>query len=260
MIAGVASGIGEGLAALYLRDGASVTGTYRSSIDKARIAPAITSYCVDITRPQDISTIVAELRTHGYRWDVLISSIGTLTPIGGFLNTDFGEWKRSFETNYFGQLDLVHSLRPLSRANATVVLFTGGAPGGVLPSFSAYSVAKIALTKMVEYLDAEDPDVKYLIVGPGWVNTKIHAQTLEAGEAAGGNLHRTRDFLTAGKPGTPMEDIYGCINWLVEQPKQVVGGRNFSVVWDAWGTRPQSDTLLRRLADNPALFKLRRYE
>ena len=130
----------------------------------------------------------------------------------------------------------------------------------MLPRFSAYSVAKIALSKMVEYLDAENDNVKYVVVGPGWVNTKIHEQTLRAGGRAGENIDRIRGFLAAGGSGTPIQYIYDCINWLADAPKQLVGGRNFSVVWDTWGRRNGAAALAERLAADPDLFKLRRRE
>lgn len=260
MIAGVTSGIGEGLARLYRRDGAAVAGTYRRAEDADRLVEGVSGHRVDVTDTASVTALAAGLASAGYRWNVLISSIGSLEPIGAFNAIDFGDWKRSFEANYFGQLHMAHSLRALHAPGATVVFFTGGAPNGVLPRFSAYSVAKIALTKMVEYLDAEDADIKYVIVGPGWVNTKIHEQTLRAGERAGVNMERTRDFLAAGGSGTPIQDIYECIKWLADAPKRLVGGRNFSVVWDAWGRRNGAAALAERLAADPDLFKLRRRE
>ena len=260
LIAGVTSGIGEGLARLYRRAGTAVTGTYRRAEDADRLVEGVSGHRVDVTDGASVAALAADLKSAGYRWDMLISSIGTLEPIGAFHATDFEDWRRSFEANYFGQLHLVHALRALHAPGATVVFFTGGAPNGVLPRFSAYSVAKIALTKMVEYLDAEDDDIKYAIVGPGWVNTKIHEQTLRAGGRAGENIDRTRGFLAAGGPGTPIQDIYDCINWLADAPKQLVGGRNFSVVWDTWGSRNGVAELTGRLAADPDLFKLRRRE
>ncbi len=260
MIAGITSGIGEELAQFYVRDQASVCGTYRRADDANCIVAGASGYRVDVTDAASVEALHAELCDSGYQWDLLISCIGTLEPIGPFLSTNFQSWKCSFDTNYFGQLYLVHKLHTLHAPGATVVLFTGGAPNGVLPNFSAYSVAKIALTKMVEYLDAEDSEVKYVIIGPGWVNTKIHEQTLKAGVTAGSNLARTHDFLAEEKKWTQISEIYDCINWLTDQSKSIVGGRNYSVVWDAWGEREGSEKLKRHLADDPNLYKLRRYE
>ncbi len=260
LIAGITSGIGEGLAKLFLNDDALVSGTYRNKLDVNKIDCEISRYYLDLSRPDSLDKLCHDFKSKNYQWDVLIISIATLEPIGSFLATDFGEWEQSFDVNYFGQLQLLHSLHKFHAHDATVVFFTGGAPNGVLEKYSAYSVAKIGLTKMVEYLDHEDPNVKYTIIGPGWVNTKIHEQTIHASDEAGCNLERTEKFLEKGAEGTSMLDIYNCIGWLVEKPKDIVGGRNFAVVWDDWGSRSGNDMLIEQLKNNSDLYKLRRLE
>lgn len=260
LIAGITSGIGEDLAQLYLNDGAFVSGTYRNKLDVDKIDDKISSYHLDLSEQSSLEKLCDDLRSINYQWDVLIISIATLEPIGSFLSTDFGDWKQSFDINYFGQLQLLHSLHEFHGADATIVFFTGGAPNGVLEKYSSYSVAKIGLTKMVEYLDHEDQEAKYVIVGPGWVKTKIHEQTMNASKDAGSNLDRTTEFLTKGTEGTSMLDIYNCIEWLVDKPKHIVGGRNFAVVWDNWGDRSGNATLTEQLENNANLYKLRRLE
>ena len=55
------------------------------------------------------------------------------------------------------------------------------ARGGPFDNYSAYCVGKLLLIKMTELLDSECPDLQVSIIGTGWVNTKIHRQTLAAG-------------------------------------------------------------------------------
>jgi len=260
LIAGITSGIGEDLAQFYLNDSAIVSGSYRNKLDIGKIDSRISSYYLDLSKSSSLDKLCHDFKKNNYHWDVLIISIATLEPISSFLSTDFDEWKESFDINYFGQLQLLHSLHQFHSADATVVFFTGGAPNGVLEKYSAYSVAKIGLTKMVEYLDHEDQGAKYVIVGPGWVKTKIHEQTIQANIDAGSNLDRTTEFLKKGNEGTSMLDIYSCINWLIEKPKHMVGGRNFAVVWDNWGTRKGNTKLIEQLKNDADLYKLRRRE
>lgn len=260
LIIGANSGIGEALAARYINDGVNVVGTYRSNICKNIQVNGIELYQLDINDNESIKEFSSKLQYDHYSWDLVIFSVGTLEPIGNFQSVEFEEWQNSFSTNFFGQLHLLRRLRNLASTSATVVFFTGGAPGGVLPNYSAYSVAKIALTKMVEYLDAEDSNVKYAIVGPGWVNTKIHLQTIKAGNMAGENLGKTQSFLENDSDETTMQDIFECINWIAGSSKLNVGGRNFSVVWDDWGDQDEAPKLEARLSADINLFKLRRYE
>jgi NAD(P)-dependent dehydrogenase (short-subunit alcohol dehydrogenase family) len=261
LIIGINSGIGEALATRYVADDALVIGTYRQNVGSSiKSIDSLDSYKLDVTDPESIDDFIKHLKNQEYRWDIVIFSIGTLEPIGNFFDLDFNQWEQSYSTNFFGQLRVMHMVRKFAKSGATAIFFTGGAPSGVLQRFSAYSVAKIGLTKMVEYLDVEDNEIKYAIVGPGWVNTSIHKQTITAGDAAGENLKRTQLFLEEDKQGTPLDDIYDCINWIAGKSKKVTGGRNFSVVWDAWGNKSGSDELESNLIHDNNLFKIRRVE
>jgi len=77
---------------------------------------------------------------------------------------------------------------------------------------------------------------------------------VRAGNRAGANLDKTRDFLATD--GTPMGDIYDCIEWGVAQDRAVIGGRNISVVHDPW--RNGGQALAAALAADDNLYKLRR--
>ena len=85
---------------------------------------------------------------------------------------------------------------------------------------------------MCELLDTGMPSIKFTIVGPGWVNTKIHYETLSAGpDKACENYHKTLAQLRLDD-SEKMQRIVAFINWLIEQPKSVIGGRNFSIEYD----------------------------
>lgn len=260
MIAGVNSGIGASLARLYQRDNWHVSGTYRDISTLPADLGSMDLFPVDVTDSESVRAFGTDLSRRQYAWDLLILSIGLLEPIGNFYSVDFEKWCKSFDANYFGQLRLLREIHGSHRPGASVALFTGGAPNGVLENFSAYSIAKIALTKTVEYLDVEDNGINYFIVGPGWVKSSIHGQTMQAGPAAGANYERTREFLDRNEAGTPVTDIYDCINWLMNKGRTIAGGRNFSVVWDHWGTRNGSAELERALTADASLYKLRRKE
>ena len=106
---------------------------------------------------------------------------------------------------------------------------------------------------MCELLDAEIPDTRFIILGPGWVRTKIHASTLKAGKLAGANYGKTLEKLAGGEC-TPMDEVLDCCDWLFNTPRRVVGGRNFSVVYDAWGDKRLTD----KLKQDKDMYKLRR--
>jgi hypothetical protein len=110
---------------------------------------------------------------------------------------------------------------------------------------------------MCELLDAESSDTSFVIIGPGIVRTKIHEQTLRAPERSGANYRRVVDFLNSATIGTTCGEIYDCVRWCVDAGKGVVGGRNLSLVHDAW--RNGGGALMRALGKDPDLYKLRRF-
>jgi NAD(P)-dependent dehydrogenase (short-subunit alcohol dehydrogenase family) len=178
--------------------------------------------------------------------------------VGPFAGCDFSQWAKSVDVNFIQQLQLVHELLPSrnkQRKHPPVVLFfAGGGTNNATVNYSAYTISKIALIKMCELLDAEIPDTSFVILGPGWVKTKIHQATLDAGEIAGANYKKTIAKL-AGDECTPMEKVVACCDWLLGAPRRVVSGRNFSLVFDQWGSSALTEELLK----DPNMYKLRRH-
>jgi len=237
------------------RDGFDVVGCARS----ASSAPAGVRWIpADLSRPETLKAAAEAYAALSLPWDVWISCAGTMEPIGPFFGTDFDAWERSLAVNATAQLRMLHLLYPHRRRGgiADVVFLAGGGTNGPFRNYSPYCVAKILLIKMCELLDDEAPDLNAFIVGPGWVNTKIHRETLKQPESAGINYDRTVEFLESGSAGTPMDDIYSCIRWAMDRGRPVAGGRNFSVVHDAW--RDGGEALVRQLQQDPGMFKLRR--
>jgi hypothetical protein len=110
------------------------------------------------------------------------------------------------------------------------------------------------LIKMCELLDDENKDLNIFIVGPGFVRTKTHFETIRAGKNAGANLRRVKEFLDSGSPGTPVQKIYDCVRWLERQGRTIAGGRNFSVVNDKFGDK----RMVEQLKKDRDMYKLRR--
>lgn len=260
IIVSASSDIGTAMSRRWAGRGWKVCGTYRTesrAVEDLRCCGINLVRC-DLAKSGSIRRAVSSLRTLCPQWDVLVLCAGAQEPVGPFIKSDFVEWEKSVRINLTSQLHIVHDLLP-SRGVRTllgpcVLLFAGGGTNNATVNYSSYTVAKIALIKMCELLDAEISDTRFAILGPGWVKTKIHAATLRAGIRAGANYQRTIEKL-AGDECTAMEQVLACCDWLVDAPREVMSGRNFSVVFDAWGTHP----LNTRLGQEPDMYKLRRY-
>ncbi|WP_157964582.1 SDR family NAD(P)-dependent oxidoreductase [Algibacillus agarilyticus] len=260
IILGVNADIGMNLCLFYLEDGYQVIGTYRSENENyERLKNCNNLYLVqcDLTVKTEMPKLINVVEKYKFDWDCIFSSVGTSKPIGRFFDLDFDTWSSSVDINSIAQLRAIHALYPYRNINTinTIALLAGGGTNNPFRCYSAYCVAKIMLIKMCELLDDENPELNVFIVGPGFVRTKTHLETLSAGELAEDNLSRVQDFWDSKAQGTSMRDIYECIQWLTVQGRSVAGGRNFSVVHDQWGR----EKLSLDLKATPEMYKLRRF-
>lgn len=256
-IAGLTSDIGRELALRYARDGWKVSGTVRLAAQAATLPSDWRIFPCDFATPGAVEAVAAAFHATGLCWDFLIVAVGTELPIGNFLDCDAAEWVAGITINALAPLRLVRALAPWRAAGETAVaFFSGSGTNNAAPAYSAYAASKIFLMKMCELLDAESADISYFIVGPGIVRTKIHEQTLAEPARSGANHRKVVDFLASASPGTSHDEIHACFEWCRQAGKPVVGGRNLSLVFDAW--RGGGEKLRAHLLANPNLYKLRR--
>lgn len=261
IVISASSDIGAALCKDWTQKGWQVFGTYRRHTERLQELEEDGSarfVFADLSSKESVKEAIAELRHLCPSWDVLVLAAGNLEPVGLFEEVDFDAWETGIQINLLAGLRFLHGLLPYRNQGGeapSVLLFAGGGSNGAVLNYSSYTLSKIALTKMCELLDAEIPDVRFTIIGPGWVKTKIHEATLMAGaHAAGKNYEQTLHKLGSDE-WTPMEDVINCCNWLITTPTRSISGRNVSVVYDAWGSKELESALEK----DTHLYKLRRF-
>ncbi len=260
IIISASSDIGTAIAQRWSARGWTVFGTYRTgsqAVEKLRSSGIRLIPC-DLSDSASIGRVCSELSMLCRQWDILAMCPGALDPIGAFIQCSFDEWEDSVRINFTGQMHIVHELLPSRRVNSVfgpcVLFFAGGGTNNAPVNYSAYIVSKIALIKMCELLDAEISDTRFVIIGTGWVTTRIHEATLRAEARAGPHNQITINKL-ASNECIPMETVLDCCDWAVNAPRELVSGRNFSVAFDMWGTKE----LEKKLAQEADMYKLRRH-
>lgn len=260
-ILSASSDIGYELARRYLDEGYKIVGTYRDvgKLDKLLHHPNAYFILCDINRKKDINRLKNTLKKKKIIWDIFISCVGDLSPVGLFFSLDFDSWNKSLLINSLEQLRVLHGIYKLrnTKLETNVIFFAGGGTNNSVTDLSAYTLGKIMLTKFCELMNTENNDMNFFIVGPGWTKTKIHKEILNS-QVKGKKLEETKKFLKSGR-GTEFEDIYNCINWLIKKGKKVSGGRNFSVVSDEWRGR-NAHCLAKELEADINMYKLRRFK
>ncbi|OHY34215.1 SDR family NAD(P)-dependent oxidoreductase [Cylindrospermopsis raciborskii] len=252
--------IGLALSNYFLDKGFSVLGSFRnSSFQLEQLKTKFTALIQsDFSDSSSVDQLVQSIKAIPFTWDFIIVCPATMQPIGKFESCQIDDWERNIKINFLSQLRLLHGILPLKQNFGeqlpTVIFFAGGGTNSAPVNFSAYTISKIALIKAVEVLDAESEDVCFTILGPGWVKTKIHSETLESKDTSGKAYDETSRRFATGE-FTPMSKVIDCCEWLLNSPKNVIGGRNFSLVYDQWG----NDNLNKLLSENSSMYKLRRY-
>lgn len=261
IVISASSDIGTALCLHWKKMGYEVFGTYRTESKNTKLLrkQQVQLLLCDLKDKKNIQETALKFSQICHGWDGLILCPGTQKPVGPFINCNFDDWQDSINVNFSHQVHFVHSLLPYRNAKnengSCVLFFAGGGTNNATINYSAYTISKIALIKMCELLDAEVQDTRFSIVGPGWVKTKIHQETFDAREKAGSNYQKTRQKLSSDEL-TPMEDVIECCDWVLNSPRQIVSGRNFSVVFDQW----KNKELFTELTRDENMYKLRRYK
>ena len=257
----ISSDIASHIALRLLDQGVKVGGTYRTESDTVRklAERGAVLHQLDCASKESIKALLNDEKV-GANWQLLMISPATMNPINRFDLCNWDDWEKSFELNSLRQFQFIHSMldrRDKDKLSDVPLVFLWSGPGtnNAPVYYSAEISAKIAQIKMCELLDKEFEDIRFVIVGPGWVNTKAHKETIDAMNSAGSNYARTVENLKSGKT-TSLQTIYEFFCWAWSQKKRVISGRNFSIRGDIWG----SSLLEQKLLTSEDSFKLRRFD
>lgn len=140
-------------------------------------------------------------------WDLLILSQGQLSPIGKFIDCHPIEWMNSIMVNGLLPLQCVRLAWQYKNKNATVIFMGGPNMTKTSPTYTAYRVGKGMLESIVGTLNEEYPEVRFRILHPGVVKTKIHNETLKAGRSAA-NYERVFKIMNGAEPTVSHNEVY----------------------------------------------------
>lgn len=255
VILSVSSDIGANLAFKWLKEKKFVIGTYRISNKYIKRLKELGCklYKVDFSKKKEVSNFVQKLKN--YKIIKLLSAVGTQEPVGKLININFDQWEKSIIINAINQIKCIVEIHKKNKDKLKVILFAGGGTNNATESYSAYTLSKIMLIKFAELISFEEKNICCSILGPGWVKTKIHKATLKNKKGARKNWNITKKKLNSNEC-VPMFKVIECIEWMFQQEKNVLGGRNISLVYDKWGT----NKLQRLLKSDNNIYKLRRFK
>lgn len=127
--------------------------------------------------------IAKTIRTFG-RLDALVNNAGILAPVARLADADPAAWRHNLDVNLLGPFYLSRAAIPyLRKSQGRIVNISSGAAQKAIAGWSAYCVAKAALTHFTRLLAAEEPGITSVALRPGVVDTAMQALIRRAGPA-----------------------------------------------------------------------------
>ncbi|MGP0053506.1 MAG: SDR family NAD(P)-dependent oxidoreductase [Solirubrobacteraceae bacterium] len=186
----------------------------------------------------------------------LVAAAGVLGPIGPIEDVDPCAMIQTLEVNLVGTMLALHYAVPrLVETAGRAVTFSGGGATSPLPRLDAYAASKAAVVRVTENVAAAG-HVEVNCVAPGFVATRMHEKTIEAGPAAAGADYYRRTQLELEAGGFPASEAAELVCFLLSADARGISGRLLSAQWDRW----REAEFRARLRADPSLATLRRID
>jgi len=179
-ITGASRGFGRVWAEAALERGDKVAATARalSSIAelKEKYGQNILTLEMDVTKPGQVKTAVAQAHAHFGRLDVIVNNAG-YTLVGTIEEASMEDIRAQYETNVFGAIAVIQAVLPFLRAQGHGhILGTSSGVGHVtLPAIGYYCSTKWAFEAIHESLAGEISGfgIKVTLIEPGAYATEF---------------------------------------------------------------------------------------
>jgi len=266
LITGGTQGIGAAAVRKALESGANVVYCARTPSD---VATATELFCRDFGDKRsfgvtadvsDEASLDVAIRTVKERFGTLhgvVHAAAVIGPIGSILQIDPQAWLRTVEIDLFGTFLVVRAAWRAMRetGGGRIAVFSGGGAATPFPRYTAYACSKVGVVRFVESVALEMADDRITInaIAPGFVATRMHQETLAAGEAAGHDyLERTKTDLKSG--GVPPELGAEAACFFISDASAGITGKFVAAPWDDWPNWAARQSVIA----NSDLFTLRR--
>ena len=243
LITGGGSGIGEGAARRFAREGAAVAVVDRRREPAEAVARAIQdangkaiALAADVANEEQIGGAVRDTVERFGRLDVVFANAGIngmQTPIE---EMTLDEWHQTIETNLTGTfLTVKHAIPHLRAAGGGAVVITASVNGNTifsLPGYACYSTSKagqVAFAKMAA-VELARWGIRVNAILPGGVRTNIGERTYRRNvEKVTYDVKMPQPFppLT-GRPATP-DEIADLVLFLASDASRNITGGEFLI-------------------------------
>ena len=189
LVTGASRGLGEALAGALARRGVSVVGVAREAAPLEAAMARLRSdggvaYALpgDLGDKRDIHRLVGAATALVGPIDLVVHNASTLGPLPMrvLAETDCEDLEAVLQVNLLGPFRLTKALvgQMVLRGDGLVVLVSSDAAMNGYPRWGAYGVSKAALDQLGRTFAAELERVRFVMVDPGEMDTRMHADAM----------------------------------------------------------------------------------
>jgi NAD(P)-dependent dehydrogenase (short-subunit alcohol dehydrogenase family) len=192
LITGGGSGIGESIAAAFVREGASVVIAGRGLERLTQAARAIGAHPIaaDVCEEPDVIAIFAAIRERFGGLDVLVNNAGVTGPVTRAEDMSISAWDETMAINVRGTILCIKHAVPLLRARGGGSIINMSSLMGLrgMPMRSAYTASKYAVLGITDAVAQEVgvDNIRVNALCPGAVNGELMQRVLIARSRAEG--------------------------------------------------------------------------
>ena len=232
LITGCSTGFGRQLAQEALKNGDRVAVTSRNPDDIKDIVAQYpdTSIAVklDVTKPDEIKSAVAQTLDKFKRIDVLVNNAG-IGYFGAVEESEEAEIRRMFDINFFGLANMTNEVLPVMRSQRSGHVVNISSIGGYVsfPAVGFYNATKFAVAGLSESLAKETAHlgIKVTVVAPSgfrtdWAGRSANNSKIiiaDYAPTAHTNKNNIRGY-SGNQPGDPFRAAQAIIS-AVESPE-----------------------------------------
>ena len=247
LITGGSQGLGQEIAAHFLREGANVVLCARTEKDLfaardalARQFPSqkvLAKTCDVSSEPQVNGLVAFALRELG-SLQALVLNAGIYGPMGAVESVSLDEWRRAMDVNLYGVLLPCRALIPHFKkaGRGKIIVLSGGGATSPMPNISAYSASKAAVVRLMETVAEElrPYQVDVNAIAPGALATRLVDEVLAAGPDKVGPAFYEKNQQWKASGATPLSLGASTAVYLASAQSDGITGKLISVQWDPW--------------------------
>ena len=243
VVTGSSMGIGEGIAAAFLREGARVVVNSRdqkradeAAVRLGRGGGETLALAADVSTRAGVERLVEGAVSRWGRLDVMVNNAGT-SMIAPSVELGEADWRRTIDLNLTGAfLGCQAAARVMLPRRSGAIINIGSILGELgLPKRAAYCASKHGLIGLTKVLGVEwgRQGVRVNYINPGYIKTPMDVQDQSVGDYTDTDITRRTP---AGRFGS-VEDIARVAAWLASDDAAYVTGASVDVDggWVAYG-------------------------